>query len=87
MSIRVEFFGVCRQRAGVASIDVDADDLRTALLEIGSQLPKFADVCIENGRLKPGYIANINGRSFTSDPATPLVSGDAILLLSADAGG
>jgi hypothetical protein len=37
--------------------------------------------------LKPGYLANVGGRSFITDPRHPLRPQDPVLILSADAGG
>jgi len=85
--IRVEFYGIPRERAGVASIDVEAGDLGEALLQVGHAVPELAESCIKDGRLLAGYLANINGQTFTSDPSTPLHPGDSVLILSVDAGG
>lgn len=87
MTIRVEFYGIPRQRAGVEAIEVEAVSLGDVLLRVGEQLPELAKACLEAGRLLPTYIANINGESFTHDPETVLKSGDTVMILSADAGG
>ena len=87
MSIRVEFYGIPRERAGVASVDVNAANLGRALREVGRALPALADCCVADGRLLAGYLANINGQRFTTDPSTPLQPGDSVLILSTDVGG
>ena len=87
MSVRVEFYGVPRQRAGTAFLDVTATSLGEALRGVARQIPELAGCCLVGDRPAPGYLANVNGRFFTSDPGTPLSSGDAVLLLSTDAGG
>ena len=87
MSVRVEFFGIPRQRAGTASVEVNATDLGTALAAAASRLPAFGAACLDGPRLRRGYIACVNGRAFVSDPSAPLASGDAVLVLSSDAGG
>lgn len=88
MSVRIEFYGIPRQRAGVDSTVVeDVSDLGQALRAAAARFPGLAAACVEDGRLRSGYIANINGRWFTSDPASPLKPGDSVLILSADAGG
>jgi molybdopterin converting factor small subunit len=87
MSIRLEFYGIPRQRAGVESIEVDARSLGEALERAAAELPRFAGACLDGNRLRTGYLANVNGRRFTTDPATPLDPGDAVLIVSADAGG
>ena len=87
MSIRVEFYGLARLHAGCAEIDVDATSLGEALERIAGQLPELAATCAANGRLLPGYLANVNGREFTRDPQAHLKPGDTLLILSADMGG
>ncbi len=87
MTVRVEFFGIPRERAGVTAIDVRATTLGTVCEALRVQLPPFAAACLDGNRLRPGYLANINGRVFASDPQTPLQPGDSVLILSADAGG
>ncbi|MEX2119388.1 MAG: MoaD/ThiS family protein [Pirellulales bacterium] len=87
MSISVEFFGIPRERAGVAATTAEGQRLDQVLTGLGERYPRLADACIESGRLKPGYAANLNGDRFVTDPATPLEPGDALLILSADAGG
>ncbi len=87
MPVRIEFYGIPRQRAGVEAVDVEAEDLGTALELLAAAVPPFARSCLERGQLKTGYIANLNGQLFTSDPRTPLANGDSLLILSTDAGG
>ena len=84
--MHVEFFGVPRERAGVAQLDVSADTLGGLLATLRSTLPSFAEF-IEDDRLHPSFAANLNGDEFVSDPATPLGDDDCVLILSADAGG
>ncbi len=87
MSVRVEFYGIARRRAGVESIDVDAACLSEVIDRVTARLPQLAESCFDDQRLRPGYLANINGRIFTSDPNAPLRDGDCVMILSADAGG
>lgn len=87
MSVQVEFYGIPRQRAGVASVQVEADSLGEVFARLADQLPNLAESLVHEGRLRTGYLANVNGRMFTSDPATPLRTGDCVLILSADVGG
>jgi molybdopterin converting factor small subunit len=87
MTIRIEFFGIPRRRAGVAEIEINAATLGEALGEVRRRLPQLDDVFLANGRLGGGYLANLNGRNFVGDPATPLADGDCLLILSSDAGG
>ena len=86
-TVRLELYGVPRARAGSSELTVPARTLGEALAELERRLPVLRDVCVLGGRLKPGYLVNINGQRFTSDVATPLAEGDSVLILSADAGG
>ena len=85
--VRVELFGIPRQRAGVACVDVDARDLSGALRALTERAPGFGECCVRGEQLQSGYLANINGQRFTTDPAAVLEPGDTLLILSADAGG
>lgn len=87
MTVRVEFFGIPRTRAGVSHIDVEAASLRDALLAVSASLPGWSAACLNGDHLQPGLIANLNGQQFVSDPATKLATGDSLLILSADIGG
>jgi molybdopterin converting factor small subunit len=89
--MHVEFFGVPRERAGIASLDVQAGTLGQLWTTLAAQIPALGNlICADrlNGaRLTPSVVANLNGDRFVSDPATPLADSDSILILSADAGG
>ncbi len=87
MTIRIEFYGIPKQRSGVDAIDVEAATLGEAFQQLSAQLPRFAEACLAEGRLQPSFLANINGENFTTDLQTHLESGDTVLILSADAGG
>ncbi len=91
MLVRVEFYGIPRQRAGVSHTDLQIPlalvTLRDVLLELARRFPKLADDCFEDERLKTEYIANRNGDQFMSANDGPLCDGDSLLILSADAGG
>lgn len=87
MSVVVELFGICRERAGVASADVPGASLGDVLEALATRYPQLAADCIDRRRLRAGYIANLRGERFVSDPETPLGDGDSLLLMSLDAGG
>ena len=82
----VEFLGVPRQRAGVSRLEVQAETLGEALKRVSTQLPGMAAL-IEDDRLNPAVVANLNGDRFISDPLTRLAERDCVLILSSDAGG
>ena len=84
--MHVEFFGVSRDRAGIAATDVEADTLGRLLGTLAAQMPRLAELIVDD-RLHPSLAANLNGDRFISDPATPLGDDDRVLILSSDAGG
>ncbi|MBI1902613.1 MAG: MoaD/ThiS family protein [Planctomycetia bacterium] len=91
MSITVEFFGIPRQRAGVAVAVCPGERLGDVLRDLAGRFPAFAETCLDLGssgsRLRAGFVANVNGERFLSDPAATLKPGDSLLILGADAGG
>lgn len=91
MSIQVEFYGVPRQRSGVATTLLETDrqalTLEGVLAELGRRFPHFGNDCLAQNSLQPEYLANMGGRRFVRDPHTPLRDGDCLLIMSADAGG
>ena len=84
--MHVEFFGVPRERAGVSALEVHADTLGQLLGTLARRMPSLSEI-IEDDRLHPAFVANLNGDRFVTDPDTPLRRDDSVLILSADAGG
>jgi molybdopterin converting factor small subunit len=84
--MHVEFFGVPRERAGVSELEVHADTLGQLLGMLAQRMPSLSEI-IEDDRLHPAFVANLNGDRFVTDPSTPLCGDDSVLILSADAGG
>ena len=84
--MRVEFFGVSRERSGVSELHVQARTLGELLGQLAVQYPALAELLPDN-RLHPALAANLNGDRFVRDPLTPLNDRDCLLILSADAGG
>jgi molybdopterin converting factor small subunit len=87
MPVRIEFFGIARERAGVSDIHIEAGSLGDALAQAGMRLPAFAETCLSGGALAAGYVANVNGDRFVTDPDVALRPGDSVLILHADSGG
>jgi molybdopterin converting factor small subunit len=85
--IRVEFYDVARVRAGTAAIEVDGATLRDVLSAAAARCPGLRDDVIADGVLTRHWRASRNGSTFLSDPDTRLTAGDAVLVLSALAGG
>jgi molybdopterin converting factor small subunit len=84
--MRVEFFGLPRERAGVAEIEVQVDTLGQLFGVLAAQFPSLADF-IGVDQLSASLVANLNGDEFVRDPARRLGKHDRVLILSADAGG
>ena len=82
---------MARQWSGVSDVRIEPAagevTLGSALACIAGALPPFAERCLVGGRLHPALSANLDGQRFIADPATPIRSGQALLILSADAGG
>ena len=90
MEIHVELFGIPRQRAGQpdTALSLTAPvTLGMLLEELGQRFPGLEGECIEQGVLRPGYLASIDGERFVRDPAETIVEGNSVLILSAEAGG
>ncbi len=91
MGVRVEFFGVARQRSQTAAAIVDISGPTTTLAVVLTALaerhPGFGNACVQDGGLRAGYVANLDGDCFISDPDTVIQNGQSLLILAADAGG
>jgi molybdopterin converting factor small subunit len=85
--IHIEFYGMARLRAGVAQTTAAGPRLGDVLADLGRRFPGLAETCFEHDHFKPGFLANLGGDRFVTDPDTRLNSGDSLLILSADAGG
>ena len=83
--VTIELYGVPRMRAGRDAVTVEAGCLARAG-GAGTRVPVLAPSVVDGQRLQPCYVVAI-GVQFTSDAKHPLREGDAIVLLSADAGG
>lgn len=81
--VRVELYDVARRLAGRERVDVDAatlDEARAALAAVSPALGR----ALADAR---HWRWSLGGDRFVDDPATPLVDGASLLLLSAQAGG
>jgi molybdopterin converting factor small subunit len=87
MAVTVEFFGIPRSRAGLETTIADGETLGEVLTCLAARFPELAKSCIDGDRLRLGFIANLGGDRFISDPATRLAEDCVLLLLSQDAGG
>ena len=87
MNITVELFGIPRLRAGVAQTTATGTRLGEVVADLAMRFPELGQTCFDADHLRAGFIANLDGQRFISDPGTPLHSGDRLLILSLDAGG
>ena len=85
--IRVEFYDVARVRAGVSVAEVEGSTLRDVLRAAAERCPGLQGEVVDDGVLTRHWRASRNGSVFLADPDTPLEDGDAVLVLSALAGG
>jgi molybdopterin-guanine dinucleotide biosynthesis protein A len=85
--VAVELFGVPRLRAGRCRVTVEAGTIGEALGKLAAACPGLVGSVLTDGWVHPAYRICINSERFPTDPAEPLVDGDAILLMAADAGG
>ena len=90
MTIEVELFGIPRARTGTHRISVlsgrSSAQLSEVLAALGKKFPDFAAACLDQDRLRAGFIASVDGEFFTQGDVT-VQSGKSVLILSADAGG
>ena len=84
--MQVEFFGIPRERARLAQLNVRAATLGELWERLAAEIPSLASL-LPNPDRPPIVVANLNGDRFISDPLTPLAENDHLLILSADAGG
>ncbi len=87
MQVIVELFGIPRSRAGVARTTAEGQSLGDVLEDLALRFPGLAEACIDGRNLRPGFIVNLCGNRFVSDPNTALDIGNVVMLLSLDAGG
>jgi molybdopterin converting factor small subunit len=84
--MHVEFLGIPRERAGIATLELQVETLGQLLATLAIRFPSLGEL-ITADRLASSVVANLNGDRFVSDPETQLKEEDCVLILSADAGG
>lgn len=85
--VTLELFEGARRLAGCATLQVRAATLGRALDELALHLPALEGRVVRAGRLAEHWRASLGGSRWIADPATPLAQGDAVVLVSALAGG
>ena len=91
MAVHVEFYGVARARAGRATLKLEQihgpTTLAAVLQAIEQAAPSLRDTVLAQGQLLEGFVANLDGERFVSDPTTEVPEGAHLLISSADVGG
>lgn len=92
--ITVELYGIARQRARTAQLQVTLPATESLPPTLGQLLTRLSQLqpdlegeCIRGDQLGSACAANLDGKQFVRDPATPIPVGVTVMLLSADAGG
>ena len=88
----VELYGVARLAAGTSAVPLSLPPeatLRDALAALARERPALVGKVVDEtgGGLLEGYALNVNGAAFVADLGAPVREGDAVLVLSAEAGG
>ena len=92
ISCSVELYGVARLAAGTSAVALSLPQdatLRDALAALARERPALVGKVLDEagGGLLEGYTLNVNGAAFVADLGAPVREGDAVLVLSAEAGG
>jgi molybdopterin converting factor small subunit len=89
-SIRVEFYGLARQRAETAETLIAACDpitLASLWQALLVRFPRLAEAGAASALPDTIYRINLDGQQFVTHPETPISRGQCVLIMSADAGG
>ncbi len=85
--VQVELYGSLRLRTGRAAVPLHADTIRTAMAALLKTYPALTRLLPPLEQLAETHRFSINGRTVTTDLATPLHAGDQVILFSASVGG
>lgn len=84
-TVRVEFYGLARLRAGREELLVEATTVGDALAAADAACPELH--AMRAARLSPEFLVSVGGRRFTRDTSESIPDGQPLLVLGADAGG
>ncbi len=91
MKIKIEYYGIPRQRVGIASevyeFDQEEMEIHDVILAVARKHPEFQRNCMAGDRLNQHLTVNLNGTRFYQTENGTARDGDALLILSMDAGG
>ncbi len=83
--VNFEFYGLARLRTGISRVTIHAATLHAALLVLDRLYPNLH--ALKDSQLAQEYLLSVGAQQFTADLATPLQTGDLVLIFGADAGG
>ncbi len=87
LPVTIELYGTLRLKTGQAVVPLLASSVQEALSSLRGRFPALGEAISPEGHLHAAYRICLNGHHFPTDPATPLQTGDCLLLIAADAGG
>ena len=91
MKIKIEYFGIPRQRVGVATETYEFEreemGIHEVLRAVAKKHPAFRQHCMDGDSINKHMTVNLNGNQFFQSQEGITRDGDALLILSADAGG
>jgi len=86
-TVKVEFYGVIRLRAGVAGYRAHSGTLGSVFRQLEQAFPALAPAYLHAGQAKSHLLVSRDGTEILHDPATPVRAGDCLVFVSAQAGG
>jgi|TARA_B100000700_G_scaffold67186_2_gene74316 hypothetical protein len=91
MKIKIEYYGIPRQRVGIASemlvFDHEQMGIKDIILTIARRHPEFQKHCMDGDEINKNFTVNLNGDKFYQVDDGFAQDGDSLLILSMDAGG
>ena len=91
MKITIEYYGIPRQRVGIASelyeFDCEEMGIHDVIRIVAKKHPAFEKHCMDDGIVNKHMTVNLNGNQFFHSEDGIARDGDALLILSMDAGG
>lgn len=92
LGVRVELFGIARLTTGRKAVMLrlpNRAQLQDVVVELAKECPTLVGKAIREdlSGLFDGYVMNVNGLSFVDRLDLPVSEGDAVLLISSEAGG
>ena len=91
MKITIEYFGIPRQRVGIANeiyeFEQEEIGIQDVIRAVAQKHPAFEKHCMDGNTINRHLTVNLNGNQFFQSEDGIARDGDALLILSMDAGG